>query len=104
MAAVGGTDCVDATICLGTMNWAVGQLYTDKHFPAATKVAMEGLTDNLMKAFANRIQALDWMSEGMDFADALHLGKAERCTAFLSFDRKLAKAAVGRSSVEVEAP
>ena len=62
MAAVGGTDCVDATICLGTMNWAVGQLYTDKHFPAATKVAMEGLTDNLMKAFANRIQALDWMS------------------------------------------
>ncbi|HVH38256.1 MAG TPA: M13 family metallopeptidase [Sphingomicrobium sp.] len=62
MAAVGGTDCVDATICLGTMNWAVGQLYTDKHFPAATKVAMQGLTDNLMKAFANRIQALDWMS------------------------------------------
>ena len=62
MAAVGGTDCVDATICLGTMNWAVGQLYTDKHFPAATKVAMQGLTDNLMKAFGNRIQALDWMS------------------------------------------
>jgi len=62
LAAVGGTDCVDATICLGTMNWAVGQLYTDKHFPAATKVAMQGLTDNLMKAFANRIQALDWMS------------------------------------------
>lgn len=62
MAAVGGTDCVDATTCLGTMNWAVGQLYTDKHFPAATKVAMQGLTDNLMKAFANRIQALEWMS------------------------------------------
>ncbi|HET7710011.1 MAG TPA: M13 family metallopeptidase [Sphingomicrobium sp.] len=62
MAAVAGTDCVDATTCLGTMNWAVGQLYSDKHFPAATKIAMQGLTDNLMKAFANRIQALDWMS------------------------------------------
>ena len=61
MAAVGGTDCVDASTCLGTMNWAVGQLYTDKHFPAATKVAMQGLTTNLMKAFGNRIQALDWM-------------------------------------------
>jgi putative endopeptidase len=62
MAAVAGTDCVDATTCLGTMNWAVGELYTNKHFPAATKVAMQSLTDNLMKAFGNRIQALDWMS------------------------------------------
>ena len=61
MAAVGGTDCVDATTCLGTMNWAVGQLYTDKHFPAATKTAMQGLTHNLMRAFGNRIQALEWM-------------------------------------------
>ena len=61
MAAVGGTDCVDASTCLGTMNWAVGQLYTDQHFPAQTKVAMQGLTTNLMKAFENRIHKLDWM-------------------------------------------
>ena len=62
MAAVGGTDCVDATTCLGTMNWAVGQLYTDRHFPAATKASMQALTANLMKAFENRIHKLDWMS------------------------------------------
>lgn len=47
-------------------------------------------------------QALDWMGEGMDFADALHLVKSDGCGAFLTFDRKLAKAAKGRSSVPVE--
>jgi predicted nucleic-acid-binding protein len=49
-------------------------------------------------------QALDWMESGMDFADALHLAKAADCTAFLSFDRKLAKTAAGRSAVKVESP
>ena len=49
-------------------------------------------------------QALDWMGEGMDFADALHLVKSDGCGAFLTFDRKLEKAAKGRSSVPVEAP
>lgn len=49
-------------------------------------------------------QALTWMSEGMDFADALHLSKSDGCSAFLTFDRKLAKAAKGRSSIAVEVP
>lgn len=49
-------------------------------------------------------QALDWMEEGMDFADALHLAKAGHCALFLTFDRKLAKAAKGRSPVAVAAP
>lgn len=49
-------------------------------------------------------QALDWMGDGMDFADALHLAKAGNCDLFLSFDRKLAKAARGRSPVAVAAP
>lgn len=49
-------------------------------------------------------QALDWTASGMDFADALHLAAAGDCTAFLSFDTKLAKTAAGRSGVVVEAP
>ena len=48
--------------------------------------------------------ALDWMSEGMDFADALHLAKAGHCDVFLSFDRKLAKRAKGRAPIPVETP
>jgi predicted nucleic-acid-binding protein len=48
--------------------------------------------------------AIEWMRGGMDFADALHLAKAGDCTAFLSFDKKLAKPAKGHSGVPVEAP
>lgn len=37
--------------------------------------------------------ALDRVEGGMDFADALHLGKADHCEAMLTFDRKSIKAA-----------
>jgi predicted nucleic-acid-binding protein len=37
--------------------------------------------------------ALDLVDNGMDFADALHLVKAQHCDAFATFDRKLVKAA-----------
>ena len=62
LAAVAGMDCVDASTCFGTMNWGVGQLYSEKHFPPAIKTAMKELTDNLMSAFRARLQKLDWMS------------------------------------------
>ena len=48
--------------------------------------------------------ALDWMSEGLDFADALHLSKTGDCDVFLSFDRKLAKSAKGLVPISVETP
>jgi len=37
--------------------------------------------------------ALDRVERGMDFADALHLGKAGHCEAMVTFDRKFIKAA-----------
>lgn len=49
-------------------------------------------------------RALDWAEQGLDFADALHLGASQGCTAFLSFDRRLAKAAAGVVEVGVAAP
>ena len=48
--------------------------------------------------------AIEWMLGGMDFADAMHLAKADGCTAFVTFDKKLAKTAKGRSAISVEAP
>ena len=33
-------------------------------------------------------EALDRAENGMDFADALHLGSAVRCEALLTFDRR----------------
>ena len=48
-------------------------------------------------------QALDWLEQGMDFTDALHLARATRCDAFVTFDRKFAKRAkaLGGPPVEV---
>ncbi len=37
--------------------------------------------------------ALDMAERGMDFADALHLGRAAHCDGMASFDRKFVKAA-----------
>ena len=48
--------------------------------------------------------ALDWAEQGLDFADALHLAAARDCTAFLSFDRRLAKAAAGVADIPVASP
>jgi predicted nucleic acid-binding protein len=48
--------------------------------------------------------ALDWMAEGMDFADALHLARTDNCVAFFSFDRRFAKAAKRLSKTEVRQP
>lgn len=49
-------------------------------------------------------QALAWMDQGMDFADALHVAKSNDCSAFLTFDRKLLKAAERVASVPVQMP
>jgi predicted nucleic-acid-binding protein len=49
-------------------------------------------------------RALDWTEQGLDFADALHLGRAEGCSAFMSFDRGLAKAAGRVSDLRILAP
>lgn len=48
--------------------------------------------------------ALDWMNSGMDFADALHLARSEHCSAFVTFDRRLAGKAKGLSQTPVVMP
>jgi len=48
--------------------------------------------------------ALDRAEGGMDFADALHLGAAESCEAFVTFDRRLLRAAAAAGIGTVRAP
>ena len=48
----------------GVLGEAVGQMYTEKYFPAAAKERMIKLVGNLQKALGERIQGLEWMSEG----------------------------------------
>jgi predicted nucleic acid-binding protein len=44
------------------------------------------------------------MRQGVDFADGLHLAKAEGCEAFISFDQDFAKAANALGGIKVRAP
>ena len=66
--------------------------------------AFAGMPQVTLEDPAVAATALDWMARGMDFADALHLAKAEGCTAFVSFDRQNEKATKRLSQVEVRRP
>ncbi len=41
---------------------AVGKMYVERYFPAATKAKVQAMVGDLVKAFAKRIDALTWMS------------------------------------------
>lgn len=49
-------------------------------------------------------RALEWTERGLDFADALHLGRMPGCSDFVSFDGKLARTAARVTDVTVTAP
>ncbi len=61
-----------------------------------------GLPGITIEEPAEVAQALDWMVEGMDFADALHLTRSNHCNAFVTFDKKLATRAKGKAAIIVE--
>lgn len=46
----------------GYVGDALGQLYTDKYFPASAKAAIEDMVKNIKAAFSARIDKLDWMA------------------------------------------
>lgn len=103
-AIAAGDIFVSLTVYLES-EWVLRSGYSfDTEQIAAGLSGLAGLPGVFVEEPARLATAIDWMRGGMDFADALHLAKAADCTAFLSFDKKLAKAAKGRSSVPVETP
>jgi putative endopeptidase len=50
-------------IIYNNLGEALGQLYVQQYFPAESKQRITELVNNLQKAFANRIDHLDWMSD-----------------------------------------
>ncbi len=47
----------------GALGEAIGKIYVDKHYPPAAKAAMDVLIDNLIEAYRQSINGLDWMSD-----------------------------------------
>jgi putative endopeptidase len=46
----------------GALGFAVGKIYADRYFPPAEKKRAEGMVTNLIAAFRNRIDGLEWMA------------------------------------------
>jgi predicted nucleic-acid-binding protein len=70
---------------------------------AAGLRGLGGLAGVSIEEPAEIAQALEWMIAGMDFADALHLARSNHCSAFVTFDKKLATRCKGKSTIAVEA-
>jgi putative endopeptidase len=41
---------------------AVGQIYVKRYFPASSKAQVKQMVDNILAAFTDRVDALDWMT------------------------------------------
>jgi putative endopeptidase len=63
--AVSGGDCNEGgpRDCFGTLNWAVGEMYTAHYFPPETKRSVEAMIANITQTYRRRLEHLDWMSD-----------------------------------------
>ena len=104
-ALIRNEDVFVCTTVLLETEWVLRRVYGYR--PAGlleALLAVAGLPRVTLEDPALAAQALEWMSGGMDFADALHLAKASECEAFVSFDRPLARLAARIVGVKVRAP
>jgi len=67
-------------------------------------VALVGLPDLVCEDAGAVADAIQWMRDGMDFADALHLASARPAGRFATFDDKLAKRASKIADIAVVRP
>ena len=84
---------VPVTVVLET-EWVLRSAYGYKPADVARALrAFGGLPQVTIDDAAMVAAALDLAEQGMDFADALHLGRSAGGAAFLTFDRRFVKAA-----------
>ena len=67
-------------------------------------VALIALPDLVCEDARAVTDAIQWMRDGMDFADALHLASARPAGRFATFDDKLAKRAAKIADIVVVRP
>ena len=68
-----------------TLGEVVGKVYVKRHFPPEAKERMEKLVDNLLDAYDESIQELDWMSEA---TKKEALDKLSKFTAKIGYPNK----------------
>ena len=89
----GGAVFVPVSVVL-EVEWVLRSAYGYSREEVARALrAFGGLPTVTIEEAAIVAESLDLAENGMDFTDALHLGKSTHCVGFLSFDRKFVKAA-----------
>ena len=101
-ALINSEDVFVCTTVLLETEWVLRSVYGLTSVEVARALGtFAGLASVTLEDAALTAKALDWTVGGMDFADALHLSKAEGCDAMVSFDRRFARAATKLSNIEV---
>jgi predicted nucleic acid-binding protein len=104
-ALIVGNDIFICTTVFMETEWVLrnGYSFTPARIASAL-TAFAGLPNVTLENPAAAAKALDWLTKGMDFADALHLATARDCEAFVSFDKAFAKTANTLGDLNVRAP
>jgi predicted nucleic acid-binding protein len=85
--------------------WVLRRLYrfgSDRI--ADAYVALIALPDLVCEDAGAVAEAIQWMRDGMDFADALHLASARPAGRFATFDDRLARRAAKIANIAVVRP
>jgi predicted nucleic acid-binding protein len=104
-ALIDNTEVFVGTAVLLETEWVLRRVYGFAAAPLAKALrGFAGLRHVTLEDPDLAARALDWMETGLDFADALHLAKAADCEAFVTFDRRFARAANKLGTVRVRTP
>lgn len=104
-ALIDGHDIyVGVTVLLET-EWVLRRSYRYSTSKVVEAFRVLGGTPNVFLEDPGAVaQALDWMEAGVDFADALHVLRAQNCEAFITFDRDLVRIDTRVGGITVRAP
>ncbi len=92
------------TVLLET-EWVLRYAYEfSKNAICEAFIKLLGLPNVQVNNPAMIFEALAWQSQGLDFADALHLAAGQDHQAFLTFDKNLIKKAAGLGRCVVRLP
>lgn len=92
---------ISKTVLLET-EWVLRSLYGFSTEPLAAALrALAGMRTVFLEDEIAVARALDWFTEGLDFADALHLASTRNAERFATFDRSLARRARQMTALEI---
>jgi predicted nucleic-acid-binding protein len=102
---IGAGDVFVATTVLLETEWVLRSGYGYAPGPLIEALrSFSGLPGLSLEDPQLAARALNLAEQGLDFADALHLERAAGCSDFVSFDRKLVRAAARVGAIKVAAP